>query len=58
MSTTIKYRPKRVRSNAPPPLQLTERDVEIIRLVAHYRFLNSDHIRRLVPGWPRTSAID
>lgn len=45
-----KYRPRRARSGAPPPLQITPRDVEIIRHVARYRFLNSDHIRRLVPG--------
>ena len=48
--STTSYRPRRVRSGDPPPFQVTERDVEIIRLVSHYRFLNSHHIRRLVPG--------
>ena len=44
------YRPRRVRSGTPPPFQLTERDVEIVRLVARHRFLNSRHIWRLVGG--------
>ena len=44
------YRPRRIRSGTPPPFQLTERDVEIVRLVARHRFLNSQHIWRLVGG--------
>jgi hypothetical protein len=44
------YRPRRKRSGNPPRFQLTERDIEIIRLVECYRFLNSDHIRRLISG--------
>ena len=44
------YRPRRARSGNPPPFQLTDRDREIILHVAEYRFLNSDHIRRLVEG--------
>lgn len=44
------FRPKRVRSGAPLPFQITKRDIEIVRFVAKYRFLNSDHIRRLVQG--------
>ena len=44
------YRPRRVRSGDPPPFQITGRDMEIIRLVSRYRFLNSHHIRRLVSG--------
>lgn len=44
------YRPRSVRSGNPPPFQLTQRDIEIIRLVEKYRFLNSDHIRDLVEG--------
>lgn len=44
------YRPRRARSDNPRPFQLTLRDIEIIHLVAKYRFLNSDHIRKLVKG--------
>ena len=44
------YGPRTARSDNPPPFQLTKRDISIIQLVARYRFLNSDHIRRLVPG--------
>lgn len=44
------YRPRRKRSGNPPPFQLTPRDIEIIAHVARYRFLNSDHIRRLAGG--------
>ncbi len=53
MKAKSSYRPRRVRSGNPPPLQMTGRDMEIIRLVARYRFLNSHHIRRLVPGSAR-----
>lgn len=49
-SSPQSYRPRRARSDNPPPFQLTPRDIEMIRLVAKYRFLNSDHIRKLVPG--------
>ena len=49
-SRSKSYRPRRARSGNPPPFQLTDRDREIIRHVAEYRFLNSDHIRRLVEG--------
>jgi protein involved in plasmid replication-relaxation len=44
------YRPRRVRSGRPPPFQVTERDIDIIRLVARYRFLGAHHLRRLVSG--------
>lgn len=47
------YRPRRARSGNPPPFQLTKRDIEIIAHVAKHRFLNSDHIRRLVGGSPK-----
>ncbi len=55
MSTTTNphtksYRPRRVRSNNPPAFQLTERDIKIVQLVARHRFLNSNHVRRLVGG--------
>jgi len=36
-----------------PPFQITERDIEILKLVAKHRFLNSDHIRRLLGGSPK-----
>ncbi len=44
------YRPRRKRSDNPPPFQLTDRDLEILRAVARYRFLNSDHVRRVIDG--------
>ena len=50
MSPSKPYRKRRVRSLNPPAFQLTRRDLEIVRLVAKYRFLNSDHIRQLVRG--------
>ena len=45
-----KYRPRRRRSGAPPPFQLTPRDIDILRAVARYRFLTSRHICRLIEG--------
>ena len=53
MNTVKSYRPRAVRSGNPPSFQLTTRDVEIIRHVSRYRFLKSDHIKRLVPGSPK-----
>lgn len=47
---SVSYRPRRVRSGTPPPFQLTKRDLTILQLVAKHRFLNSDHIRRIVDG--------
>lgn len=47
---TKPYRPRRVRSGNPLPFQLTERDIKIVLLVARHRFLNSNHVRRLVGG--------
>jgi len=44
------YRPRRVRSDHPPAFQLTERDMQIVQLIARHRFLNSNHVRRLVGG--------
>lgn len=44
------YRPRHKRSGNPPPFQLTDRDLEILRAVTRYRFLHSGHIRRLIPG--------
>lgn len=41
-------RPRFRRAEAPPAFQLTERDVEIIRLVARHRFLRSTHISQLL----------
>ena len=52
LATTVRgsYRPRRQRSGTPPAFQITPRDLDILRAVARYRFLNSDHIRRLIPG--------
>lgn len=47
------YRPRRKRSDNPPGFQLTPRDIEIVKLVAEHRFLNSDHIRQMVAGSDR-----
>ena len=44
------YRPRRKRSDNPPPFQLTERDLEILRAIARYRFLDSVQIRRFIDG--------
>ncbi|HUS95502.1 MAG TPA: replication-relaxation family protein, partial [Hyphomicrobiaceae bacterium] len=44
------YRPRRKRSDNPPPFQFTDRDLTILRAVARYRFLHSGHIRTLIPG--------
>ena len=44
------YRPRRRRSGTPPPFQITPRDLDILRAVARYRFLNSRHITMLVSG--------
>jgi hypothetical protein len=44
------YRPRRKRSGNPPPFQLTDRDLDILRAVARYRFLDSGQIRQLIPG--------
>jgi hypothetical protein len=38
------------RSNNPPPIHLTDRDLEIIRQVHKHRFLRSTHIRKLTGG--------
>ncbi len=58
LDTTVRgtYRPRRKRSGNPPPLQLTERDLDILRAVYRYRFLNSDHIKRLIPGSAKNIA--
>ena len=50
------YRPRRTRSGNPPPFQLTDRDLDILRAVARHRFLHSGHIRRLIPGSDKNLA--
>lgn len=47
------YRPRRTRSGNPPPFQLTSRDIDILTVVARYRFLNSGHICTLIAGSPK-----
>lgn len=44
------YRPRRRRSGNPLPFQATPRDLDILRAVARFRFLNSGHITALMPG--------
>ncbi|MGD9786195.1 MAG: replication-relaxation family protein [Hyphomicrobiaceae bacterium] len=48
-----RYRPRRRRSGNPLPLQVTPRDIDILRAVARFRFLNSGHITTLLPGSAR-----
>ncbi len=50
------YRPRRKRSGNPPPFQLTDRDLDILRAVARYRFLHSSHIRQLIEGSDKNIA--
>ncbi|MCB1521095.1 MAG: replication-relaxation family protein [Hyphomicrobiaceae bacterium] len=45
-----RYRPRRRRSGNPLPFQVTSRDIDILRAVAQFRFLNSGHITTLIPG--------
>ncbi len=45
-----RYRPRRRRSGNPLPFQVTARDLDILRAVARFRFLNSGHITALLPG--------
>lgn len=45
--------PRFTRSVEIPPLRLTDRDLEIIRLIYRHRFLRSSHILRLVQGSPQ-----
>lgn len=43
---------KKRRKRTPPtrPFTPTERDIDTVAAIAHYRFLRSDHITRLIPG--------
>lgn len=50
------HRPRRKRSGNPPPFQLTDRDLHILRAVERYRFLDSGHIRRLIDGSEKNMA--
>jgi len=52
----LTYRPRRKRSGNPPPFQITHRDIDILRVVARYRFLHSGHIRRLIAGSEKNIA--
>jgi len=45
---TSRRRPRFHRAETTPSFQLTERDVEIIRLVANHRFLRSTHLSQLL----------
>lgn len=44
------YRPRRRRSGSAPPFQITPRDLDILRVVFRYRFLNSFQIIKLING--------
>ena len=50
------YRPRRKRSGNPPPFQLTDRDIDIVRAVARHRFLHSGHIADLIDGSDKNIA--
>lgn len=50
------YRPRRKRSGNPPPFRVTDRDLDILRAIARYRFLDSSHIRRLIEGSDKNIA--
>lgn len=45
-----RYRPRRRRSGNPLPFQVTPRDLDILRSLARFRFLNSGQITTLMPG--------
>src|ERR1700730_7540801 len=45
---TSRRRPRFHRAENAPSFQLTERDVEIVRQVAHHRFLRSTHLSQLL----------
>ncbi len=44
----VRRRPRFTRVEVPPAFQITERDIAIIREVAHHRFLRSTHISQLL----------
>jgi hypothetical protein len=44
------YRKRFIRKSNPPKIELTERDIEIIRAVARWRFASSIQLWRLVGG--------
>ena len=45
-----KRAPRFRREGEAPRLQITERDIAILRAVRRYRFLRSDHIAKLIGG--------
>lgn len=48
-----RYRPRRRRSGNLPPFQMTARDLDIVRAVARFRFLDSGQITMLLQGSPK-----
>jgi hypothetical protein len=52
-SETRRRRPRFQRADTPQAVQITGRDVEIIRQVARHRFLRSTHIFQLIGGSPQ-----
>ena len=47
----IPQRRKRFVRSEPLAFQLTDRDIELVRLVAKHRFLRSTHLSDLVQAW-------
>ena len=50
MPNRFQRNPRFERSRNPPAIELTERDIEIIRAVHKHRFLNSDQVGLLIGG--------
>jgi hypothetical protein len=48
--STLQQRKPRFRRAEVPNFTITERDTEIVKMVAHHRFMRSTHIRDLLPG--------
>jgi hypothetical protein len=59
LSPTLTHprRKRRFVRETPEPFQLTERDVELVRLVAEHRFLRSTHLSELVEA-PHKKVCD
>jgi hypothetical protein len=55
--SAVQQRKPRFRRVAIPPFEITERDVEIMRLVAHHRFMRSTHILSLLDGSSRQGGL-
>lgn len=56
MNDSQKRRKRNVRDTSPPPMVLTERDLEIIRMVYHCRILRQDQIHSLFFGAAKAAS--